>query len=258
MVPLKNTSSLLTQTLFIICAFSGWRLTKALKYNSFRELIFSSTVAYIWRFVMIHSNGGKIRALLAAAVFSVLFSSCMTAGGYINNRLPDKKKFGPPDTHTLIFGYMDIEGISEVERKIAPGIGIHDFEIFAQVNPEKEAFFAMPLYFKPNIFCFQPVESGVLLRLLKSYYTTLIILFGRPVTVTYHLDSFFGAPDASSLQYTAAKPGLYYAGSYTRSKDRYTREDTRNELEALKIIQPYFKRTAWQPVIEERIKELEK
>lgn len=73
MVPLKNTSSLLTQTLFIICAFSGWRLTKALKYNSFRELIFSSTVAYIWRFVMIHSNGGKIRALLAAAVFSVLF-----------------------------------------------------------------------------------------------------------------------------------------------------------------------------------------
>ena len=207
---------------------------------------------------MIHCNDGKIRALLAAAVFSVLFSSCMTAGGYINNRLPDKKKFGPPDTHTLIFGYMDIEGISEAERKIAPGIGIHDIEIFAQVNPEKEAFFAVPLYFKPNVFCFQPVESGVLLRLLKSYYTTLIILFGRPVTVTYHLDSFFGAPDASSLQYTAAKPGLYYAGSYTRSKDRYTREDTRNELEALKIIRPYFKRTAWQPVIEERIKELEK
>lgn len=207
---------------------------------------------------MIHSNGRKIRALLAAAVFSVLFSSCMTAGGYINNRLPDKKKFGPPDTHTLIFGYMDIEGISEADRKAALGIGMHDFEIFAQVNPEKEAFFAMPLYFKPNIFCFPPLEQGISLRLLKSNYSINTVMYGRPATVIYNLDSFFGTPDASSLQHTAAKSGLYYAGSFTRSKGRYTRTDNRNELDALKIIQPYFKGTVWQSIIEERIKELEK
>lgn len=185
----------------------------------------------------------------------MFFASCAAVGGYINDKPVTKKTLGSPETHTLFFGHSTVK----------PGMfGGSDTRVFAQINPEKSAFFCIPFYMthfgknSPGVFCIPPVEQGSELRLIQSTYVYSVGNgFGGGTVFTYVYNTLLGIQE-SYLQFKAEKPGLQYVGSYMRQNDGYVPEETGTELNALLEMQAFFKGTEWQAVIEQRIKELKK
>lgn len=179
-------------------------------------------------------------------VFCFFVSNCTSmGGGVVNGSTISKKDYGSPKTHTLFFGYCRVDGGS---------FGFGDSQIYAQVNPAKGAMLLIPRIFRTPSFFIVPVEPTTKIRLINSYFTTLL---GQYQT-TYRLYSALTDPEEATLVFTAEKPGLQYVGAFVRHVDSYTRERASYELVALKDIKDFFKGTEWATVIDARIKELEK
>lgn len=189
----------------------------------------------------------QLKKILPLALFCLYITSCTSmGGGTLNGKTVSKKDYGSPETHTLLFGYLRV-------KRSYSDFAARDIETFVQVNPEKEAMILMPRYFRSPAFCIVPVEPGTKLRLAYAYYE----ITGYQSTTIYSLYSTLNDPEELTLCYTAKKPGLQYVGSINREEGAYIKEKTSYELAALQDMQAYFKGTAWEAVINARVKELE-
>ncbi|MEL3904287.1 MAG: hypothetical protein P1P63_04130 [Treponemataceae bacterium] len=192
-----------------------------------------------------------IITVLTCCLFSF---ACASSNVLLNGQSISKKNFASPETHTLIFYYVEVNDF-KARYDNFPGF-FTETEVFAQMNPEKEPFFVIPLSFSASrAFVIQPIEPGSKMRLLCSSYTVETAL---NVMTTYYHNTHFGLPDSQTFVFTAKKPGLQYAGAYRRYEFEY--EPIKNDYELLTLegMADYFKDTEWEPLITARIEELKK
>ena len=147
-----------------------------------------------------------------------------------------KKRIGTPENSVFVFGI------------------IHGTVRFTQIDPAFE-----PTYYECSnvVYHFGNVEPGSYLKLTKFEYRTF-----DNVWITYYL----GLTGKSALDFRVPdKPGLYYAGalSFLEVKNNtlyfqpYFKPEKYNELFILRSILTSLTNSAWRPVVESRIKELE-
>ena len=207
---------------------------------------------------MIKFKLNKKYIFLLLTLSLVLFSSCSSIGGYVNGKTLNKKEFGPPETHTLMFGHMDVE---EAPLHLPVNNTAKDYQEYIQMNPEKEPLIFLPIYFQGSVMSFYPMEPGVNLRLMFSRYSIMRFYGNYTHTTVYQFWPFLGWPESSTLWFSCKKPGLQYIGSYIRTKSGYKKDmekdSAKNELSALEGIKEYYKGTSWESVIEKRIEELQ-
>jgi hypothetical protein len=206
----------------------------------------------------------KTISVFTVFILLCLISSCASLlSPRENSVIVEPKDFGEPENSTVVFGY-----ISQGKR---PGqlFGQElpmelDTVEFVQINPDKEPLFVLPgkMFTDGTMFYTHPVKPGMILKMIQwkryddvnvhySYgrqmvdkiYTVIPQVFGEEVTVEIK------------------KPGLYYFGNYAMDyeKNIFVKNDNpeKTELNILKKIIDDFKNTAWENVINERIKELE-
>lgn len=197
---------------------------------------------------------GRRLTLMLFCITVLSLSGCLSTGRVIypfeNGQKVKKAELPSPETHTLIFGNMACDGLLRE--------GTIDSMEFAQINPQLEPKFVYPGV-NHSMFYLQPVEPGSIMQLVSW-----LIQSGR--------SGVYSLPGIQQHKYTltfeAKKPGLLYVGSYFlgrapgntkilgRQELFFQKRDTPDELTALQYLEPLLKDTSWQPVIEQRIKEL--
>ena len=100
---------------------------------------------------MIKFKLNKKYIFLLLSLSLVLFSSCSSIGGYVNGKTLNKKEFGPPETHTLMFGHMDVE---DAPLHLPVNNTAKDYQEYIQMNPEKEPLIFLPIYFQGSVMSF--------------------------------------------------------------------------------------------------------
>ncbi len=186
-------------------------------------------------------------------VFSIFllisFMSCSSTQKYpaeatIDGSVTIKpKKFDSPDNTGLAFGFIT-GGKSLMGSDKYPG-GL----FFLQINPKMEAK-SMVMAFEDMVFYTSSQPVGMHFHLVSRVTTS--------GNVTYY--QYPGIQDApGAIDVIIKKPGLNYFGSYTVDKsNNFVTDDTKTELDALKILKKKLAKTSWENTIDSRIKELEK
>jgi len=196
----------------------------------------------------------KRRAALAPAfaLIALALASCASVGPSSIST----KDIGGPDTHTLAYGYLGYHSIF--------GKGAAENALFIQLNPEHEAalYYAIRPAGNSGFFFLTPQPVGSSWKLLE-----FVKRGGN--SITYYKR---GVAGKNPYDPRMEKPGLYYIGAYAYGRDEnpdgaqsdyelwdiHELKDEGYELGSLKALLPNFKRTAWQGLIEARIKELSK
>lgn len=201
---------------------------------------------------MKRSNGKRL-TFTFIFITGLILAGCASAGRtgypYENGQKFLKEEVPSPEDHTLIFGHL---GTNFFASK-----GIFTSLEFAQIDPQYEAKRIYPGV-NSTMFYLTPVKPGptfkIIYWLVKNRWVTMY--------------SFPGLrKDNPNLSFTAKKPGLQYVGSYFFQVNKqyktlknaeydFVEHESPGELEALQLLLPRLTETAWQPVIEQRIKEL--
>ncbi len=179
---------------------------------------------------------------------------------FLYNKEVVKKEYGDPSNTTLVFGSVS------ADVGIFGNILDNIYRLtYIQLNPQKDAMVISPGRVGPTFFT-QPLPLGLSLKLAYFYYKP------NSQTIIYN---YRGVQGKSPIDFRTEKPGLLYLGSfvycteeYAKTKKetfsfRYNNRDfypvgTISELTSLKSILPYYKGTAWEPIILKRIEELSK
>ena len=179
---------------------------------------------------------------------------------FLYNKEVAKKQYGDPSNTTLVFGSVS----GEVSTSGYMYDDIYKLT-YIQLNPQKDAMVISPGRVGTTFFT-QPLPLGLSLKLAYFYY--------KPNYQTF-IYNYSGVQGKSPIDFCTEKPGLLYLGSFVYCTEEYakTKKETfsffynnRNfypvgtisELASLKSILPYYKGTAWEPIILKRIEELSK
>ncbi|MBN1519842.1 MAG: hypothetical protein JW923_07115 [Spirochaetales bacterium] len=157
-----------------------------------------------------------------------------------------KKDLPDPSVSTLVFGYLGHQTMF--------GVSALQYCKYYQVNPDSEARVIdaiRPSSVSNPVFFLDPVAVGSSWQLLYFQMTS-----GNTITYFY-----LGMVGKDAYDFRAEKPGLLYIGSHmlVAGATQYSmqvRELVGGEEEALEAIRPQFKGTAWEAVIDQRLKEL--
>jgi len=189
--------------------------------------------------------------LVLLCVLGMVFMGCITINyPYENGKKLNKAEIPSPEEYTLLFGNMFRTGF-----QLDP---LSDRMEYIQINPALEPNRAFPAMSR-TMFYFTPVKPDSTMHLI--YWEMY-----NPGTTTY---SYLGIQNhKGTLTFTAEKPGLQYVGSFNLDRERtedgkikssdliFLKEETLNELAALKRLKPLLAKTAWEILIDKRIEEL--
>jgi hypothetical protein len=204
---------------------------------------------------------------------SLLFQACATGKGnqvLFRDKNPVKKvAYGSPKDSVLVYGSLwtnspadSLLGAVGARRNYyANGLQM------LQLNPSKPPMVITPARYESTFYTY-PLPLGSSIRIFYFY----------EATNTMRSENFLGLQGRSPADRRLEKPGLCYLGSLVYTDRGYAekkfgiRDDEKyiykeydffpigdaTELEALKAILPKYKKTEWEPLILDRIKELKK
>ena len=180
---------------------------------------------------------------LTALVTALFLAGCVST--------PPRKDMGPPDTHAIVFGSLLVK--SDFLPQSPTSIRM------IQVNLEA-APHIVNSYGHAGRFYTAPLPVGECLKLLTFKTSSYNLLGGGgSTTTTYYL----GLQGKTAMDAEITAPGLHFLGSFLLSikpdgSFAYEEDRKTTELSLLRDLLPGYIRTAWEPVIKARIKELEK
>ena len=193
--------------------------------------------------------------LLTVLILTVcLAASCTMLSGFkklsetghasINGKKVNLKTMGDPEKDCLAFGYLKIP----------------TEQLYIQSDPSKEPIYTTPFVFQGayadgSIFCFPPFKTDLAFQLasLRNVNFNVITTFSPQL----------GAE--GKIAFVTHKKGLMFIGAYdfiTEGKAGMIvplarKDSAQYELKCLLKIKKLLQHTAWLPLIEARIKELE-
>lgn len=194
--------------------------------------------------------------LLTVLVLTVcLAASCSILGDFkkisetghasINGKKVNLKTMGDPEKDCLAFGYLKIP----------------TEQLYIQSDPSKEPIYTTPFVFSGSyadgsIFCFPPFKTDLAFQLVSLRNSNFNV-------ITTFLPQL-GAE--GKIAFITHKKGLMFIGAYDFITENNTgmivpltrKESAQYELKCLLKLKKLLQHTAWLPLIEERIKELEK
>jgi hypothetical protein len=128
---------------------------------------------------------------------------------------------------------------------------------FVQINPEFEPMYILPGRVESTLH-FQPLPIGAKLHLAR---------WSKQIGNTILVHSGGIQKSNTSIDITVKNPGLNYFGSYrlntettfwTIGDSKFVIDESKTELDALLMLKKHFKKTEWENLIDDRIKELQK
>jgi hypothetical protein len=178
------------------------------------------------------------------------FISCASSGRPFVNSEELKSYPAPSENSGLLFGFI----MGESGFLTSNIIGSLEF---MQINPELDPVYVYPGYVDGTLH-FNPLPVGAKLHLF--YWKNQI---GRIIYM--HKVGIQKTP--STIDLSVEKPGLNFFGAYklnteqtfwTIGGSKFVKDDSKTELDALKILKKHLKKTGWEILINERIEELQK
>lgn len=200
------------------------------------------------------------KVAVACATIALAAISCQT-GPLVYNKPVSSREYGDPSTSALVYG----SACQAKNALNAIGTRTIDRMEMVQLNPRQKPMIIAPGTVKYSFYT-APVPVGSSLKIF--YFETNV---GRVTTMYYR-----GIQGKGPADIRVEKPGLVYLGSLEFvGKDRAQKDaddgpgatkvvfdlypvGAQKEIDVLRDILPKFKRTAWEPLIVARIKELEK
>ncbi len=195
---------------------------------------------------------------LIILIFLSVFTGCTSImRPKINGSSVKKADYESPANSVIAFGFI----FKSTNGSPVNATPIPDLE-FVQINPDVEPMFVVfgqagndyGMNFSP------PVSPGSSFKVVSwtvetgiEYYKSNDNYYGIPVYGKVYPEF------DQSLIITTSKPGLYYYGSYILHNDgkKFSIDNRKTELDALKLLAGRFKDPPWNQVIAERISQLE-
>ncbi|UTC66284.1 MULTISPECIES: hypothetical protein [unclassified Treponema] len=175
----------------------------------------------------------------------ILFSNLRMASeegeASINGKKVGIKEMSSSDKDCLAFGYLNVSGV----------------HMYVQMDHTKDAIYTTPLLMGGGSFCFPPIDRELSFQLIQLRYDnwfTKVITHYTP-----------GLGKKGNIAFTTNKKGLQFIGAYdfiingsSATLAPYPRgEQTKYELEVLRKMKNKFRKTKWENLIDDRIKEIE-
>jgi hypothetical protein len=204
-----------------------------------------------------------IYGFLTFLIVVSLFFSCASfpSRPYVDKTPVNKSSYLSPQNSVIVFGSAEM---AQTALDVFGPPTIRSMT-YIQINPESN-----PLVISPGrsgtFFFTHPLPIGSSLKLIF-----FLAAKGKEVTYFYR-----GVQGKGGADCKLTEPGLLYLGSLQycdkpflegnkkafRETDNYTLDfypvGNKKEIDALKAILPYYTKTPWESVINDRIKELQK
>lgn len=184
----------------------------------------------------------KIKSLIALLALTLALTGCASTSA-----LSEFDEAATPENSVLVFGTfvaVDEAYFNQADFNYAP-------DIQKVIFPSKKYY----------IFYLKPVAPN-------SYYTMEYAGGTRRIGNTiYYYNDYYPLQGSVWDFKVPSKPGLYFYGSYDyfaslssgekkEFKKFFYYTDADEELNCLKLLLPYFKKTAWEQTIKDRMEEL--
>ena len=216
--------------------------------------------------IIIEENKYFLLPIAVLLIFSFLGCTSTPKSIYkINETASGENIFSAPTNSTLLFGFISKENTG-LRSKNLP---VYKIE-FVQINPNMPPMFITPGNDKKDraMIYTSPVPVGSVFKIASWDDKIGRIDYGISKDENL-LGGLAGFSDlygriypsfSQSIIINASNPGLCYYGSYILDKDRenFTVDTKKTELDALKLLLKNYKKTPWENIITERIKELKK
>ena len=220
--------------------------------------------------------------LLFAVVFIFLllsFSGCASLFSQKNpiensegkNVKVTPKSFESPTEYGIAFGIITsyrkerINMLNPISWFRPKNIGFENIE-FLQINPAMRAMRMIPMIAdkdgKNPVHYTSPQPVGIHFystQITRGYTETIQTAPNVTSTQTYSHTYTIGLQESpNSINMHIRRPGLNYFGSYKATTGGFVVDDSKNELDALRILRRELRGTSWESVIDARIRELER
>ena len=178
--------------------------------------------------------------LTSCAGFTGLKMTAEAGKASINGKQVAVQSMGNPETDCLVYGYANM---------------MWSLHMYVQTDSSKEAIYTTPLLMGNGPFCFPPFAKDLSFQLVQ------IRQDGAYVIRTYTP----GLGKRGAITFTTQKAGLQFIGAYNLTFQSHTAtitpyprsEQSAYELKTLIKMKAQFKNTEWEPLIDQRIEEIE-